>query len=209
MDVTQAIAPRSDQLNAEDFLPADERGARTFTISDVRAGTTEQPIRVHLLEGPEGRPWSPAKTMSKLMRIAWGKESDNWIGKRVTLYCDPDIMFGPMKMGGIRISHMSGIGRTPMTANLATTRGKRAPWTVHPLPDDAPPPAKVPTPMDRLVWAFNAAKIPRDDRLDYCRNVVLRDGINEPKDLTEAEIGTVVESLQEAIAYEREQENQA
>src|SRR5207244_3311357 len=131
MDVTKAIAPRSDQLNFEDFVPSGPDGARTFTIADVRAGTTdEQPIRVYLVEGPEGRPWTPSKSMSRVMSNAWGKESDNWIGKRVTLYGDPDVMFGPMKMGGIRISHLSGIGRRKLTVNLSTTRGRRAPWSV-------------------------------------------------------------------------------
>lgn len=206
MDVTQAIAPRSDQLNADDFLPADERGARTFTIADVRAGTTEQPIRVFLVEGPEGRPYLPAKTMLKLMSIAWGKESDNWVGKRLTLYCDPEIMFGPMKMGGIRISHMSGIGRKPMTANLQSTRARRAPWTVLPLADDTP--VKAPGPLDQLVWAFNAAKIPTEDRLAYCMKVV-GNQLSSAADLTPAEAVKVVAALQDVIAYEREKENES
>lgn len=207
MDVTKAIAPRSDQLNFEDFVPAGLDGARTFTIADVRAGTTEeQPIRVFLVEGPEGRPWTPSKSMSRVMSNAWGKESDNWIGKRATLYGDPDIMFGPMKMGGIRISHLSGIGRRKLTVNLSTTRGRRAPWSVEPLADDAPSPAKAPGPLDQLVWAMNAAKIPQVDRLDYCRRV-LQFEVKDPRDLTPEQMATVVESLQEAIVYEKENES--
>lgn len=200
--MTRLIEPRSDQLNAEDLIT----GPRTFTITDVREGSAEQRVRVFLAEGPEGRPWCPNVSMCRLMVLAWGPESDAWHGKRVTLYRDPDVRFGKDTPGGIRISHMSGL-RKPLTAQLTVTKGRRGPYRVEPLSDDAPASAAVPTPVDRLVWAFNAARIPRDDRLDYCRNVVLRDGINTPADMTEDEIGAVVESLQEAIAYEREQQN--
>jgi hypothetical protein len=206
MDMSGTIEPRSDQLNSEDLLI----GPRTFTITDVRAGTEEQPVRVFLAEGPEGRPWIPAKTMRRLLVLAWGAESDAYIGKRVTLYRDPDVKFGRDTPGGIRISHMSGIGRKPLVAQLTITRGKRAPYTVEPLTDDAPP-AKVPGPLDRLVWAMNAAKIEKDDRLEYCRQVVGRDADREltsAADMTPDEMARVVESLQDAIAYEREQENQ-
>lgn len=202
--MTKLIEPRSDQLNAEDLLT----GPRTFTITDVREGASaEQRVRIFLAEGPEGRPWCPNVSMCRLMVLGWGPESDAWHGKRVTLYRDPDVRFGKDTPGGIRISHMSGL-RKAITAQLTVTRGKRGAYRVEPLPDDAPPPAKVPTPMDRLVWAFNAAKIPTEDRLDYCMNVVGHE-LDSAADLTEKEIGTVVESLQEAIAYEREQENKA
>jgi hypothetical protein len=203
MDLTKSIEPRSDQFNAEDLLT----GPRTFTITDVRAGTEEQPVRVFLAEGPEGRPWIPAKTMRRLLVLAWGAESDAYIGKRVTLYRDPTIRFGPDTPGGIRISHMSGIGRKPLVAQLTEKRGKRVPYKVEPLPEDAPAPAKVPGPLDQLVWAMNAAKIPQVDRLDYCRRVLQFD-VKDPRDLTPEQMASVVESLQETIAYETEQENQ-
>lgn len=203
MDMSSTIEPRSDQLNSEDLLI----GPRTFTITDVRPGSEEQPVRVFLAEGPEGRPWIPAKTMRRLLVLAWGAESDAYVGKRVTLYRDPDIRFGKDTPGGIRISHMSGIGRKPLVAHLTITRGKRAPYTVEPLADDAPLPAKAPGPLDRLVWAMNAAKIEKDDRLDYCTTIV-QHPLKSAADLTPDEMAKVVESLQEAIAYEKEQGNQ-
>lgn len=201
MDMTKLIEPRSDQLNAEDLLT----GPRTFTITDVREGSAEQRVRVFLAEGPEGRPWCPNVSMCRLMVLGWGPESDEWRGKRVTLYRDPDVRFGRDTPGGIRISHMSDLPR-PLTANLTVTKGKRGPYRVEPLPDG---PVNAPSLMDQLVWAFNAAKIPTEDRLEYCRQVVGRDADHDLKsaaDLTEDEIGSVVKSLQEAIAYEREQE---
>jgi hypothetical protein len=194
-DVTKAIEPKSDQMNAEDLLG----GPRTFTITRVVVrDSPEQPISVWLAEFPQARPWKPAKTMSKLMALAWSPESDAWIGNRVTLYCDPDVKFGPAVMGGIRISHMSGIGRKPLTANLATTRGRRAPWTVEPIPDGAPAPSKTPGPLDQLVWAMNAAGIDQDpaSRLAYCQEVLQAD-LRSAADMTAAQLAAVMAALKE------------
>ncbi|MCA9233260.1 MAG: hypothetical protein KDA57_21630, partial [Planctomycetales bacterium] len=55
-----------------------------------------------------------------------------WVGKSMRLFCDPDVMFGGVKVGGIRISHLSHIANT-MTIALTTTRSKRAPYRVEPL----------------------------------------------------------------------------
>ena len=96
MDLTDSIAPKSDQLNAEDLLT----GPRTFTIEKVAAGSIEQPVNVHLVEFP-GRPYRPSKSMRRLMVAAWGKESSVYAGRRLTLYRNPDIMFGKDKVGGI------------------------------------------------------------------------------------------------------------
>jgi hypothetical protein len=131
MDLTESIAPRSDQLNAEDLLT----GPRTFTIENVTAGNVEQPVNVHLVEFP-GRPFKPSKTVRRIMVAAWGKDSAAYTGKRMTLYRDPTVRFGGQDVGGIRVSHMSGIDKRIVVA-LTVTRGKRAPYTVEPLPDAA------------------------------------------------------------------------
>jgi hypothetical protein len=132
MDLTESIAPKSDQLNAEDLLT----GPRTFTVSEVRAGTAEQPVDVHLAELP-GRPYRPSKTMRRVMVASWGKEAAAYTGRRLTLYRDPEVTFGRDKVGGIKISHLSNIDKA-QTIMLTATRGKRAPHTVDPLPDAAP-----------------------------------------------------------------------
>ena len=188
MDMTKSIEPRSDQMNAEDLLS----GPRTFTITDVREGSAEQRVRVFLAEFPQSRPYLPNVTMCRLMVLAWGPESDAYIGKRVTLYRDPDVRFGKDQPGGIRISHMSGI-RRPLTANLTVTKGRRGPHRVEPMTDDAPP-AKVPAPMDQLVWAMNEAKIPTDERLKYCTAVVQHE-LASAKDLTADEVAKVIAAL--------------
>jgi hypothetical protein len=134
MDLTESIAPKSDQLNAEDLLT----GPRTFTVSEVRAGSAEQPVDVHLAELP-GRPYRPSKTMRRVMVAAWGKEAAVYAGRRLTLYRDPEVTFGRDKVGGIKISHLSHIDK-PLPVSLTVTRGKRANHTVEPLPDATPAP---------------------------------------------------------------------
>lgn len=132
MDLTESIAPKSDQLNSDDLLT----GPRTFTIEKVEQGTAEQPVNVHLVEFP-GRPFKPSKTVRRLMVAAWGKDSTAYTGRRMTLYRDPAVRFGGQDVGGIRVSHMSHIDKRIVVA-LTITRGKRAPYTVEPLIEAAP-----------------------------------------------------------------------
>jgi hypothetical protein len=141
MDLTAAITPKSDQLNAEDLLT----GPRTFTITTVDPGTAEQPVNVHLAEMP-GRPWRPSKSMSRVLAYCWGTDTEPYAGRRVTLYRDPEVTFGRDKVGGIKISHLSHIDRAK-SVSLTVTRGKRAPHSVEPLPDAAPQPT-APTEAD-------------------------------------------------------------
>lgn len=147
MDISDTIVPKSDQLNADDLLP----GPRTFTISEVGKGSAEQPVAIHLAELPDGRPFYPCKTMRRILVAAWGKESSVYVGRRLTLYCDPSVKWGGQDVGGIRISHLSHIPR-PLSLALTVTRGKRAPYDVKPL-DDAPA-APLAKRVDEAVKAF-------------------------------------------------------
>lgn len=195
MDMTESIAPRSDQLNAEDLLT----GPRTFTIEKVAPGNTEQPVHVHLVEFP-GRPFKPSKTVRRLMVAAWGPDTVTYTGKRMTLYRDPTVRFGGQDVGGIRVSHMSGLEKR-LTLALTVTRGKRAPYTVEPLPDVAPQQAPAdtrpdPRLVDRMVAGFDRAGITdKAARLDYCRNLIGRD-IASAGELTGPEVGRVVTALE-------------
>ena len=127
MDLTETIAPKSDQLNADDLIS----GPVTVTIREVSKGTTEQPVDVHLVEFP-GRAYRPSKSMRRVMVMAWGPEASTYAGHRITLFRNPEITFGREKVGGIEISHLSHIEQ-PLTVALTATRGKRKNFTVNPL----------------------------------------------------------------------------
>lgn len=124
---------RTDQWNAEDFIG----GPRTFTIAAVKAGKAEQKYDIELVEG-EGRVWRPPLTVLRLLIAAWTNDASQWVGKRATLYLDPTIRFGKEVVGGIRVSHLSGIEKA-LTVNLSVSRGKRSPITVQPLADGPDP----------------------------------------------------------------------
>jgi hypothetical protein len=128
MDLTESIAPKSDQLNADDLIS----GPVTVTISEVAKGSDEQPVDVRLVEFP-GRAYRPSKSMRRIMVSAWGKEASAYAGRRLTLYRNPEITFGRDKVGGIEISHLSDLDK-PLTVALTATRGKRKSFTVKPLP---------------------------------------------------------------------------
>lgn len=134
MDLTKTVEPNSAQVNAEDFLS----GPQTFTITGVEAGTSEQPVFIHLAELPD-RTYRPSKSMRRVLVAAWGKEADAYVGRRLTLYRDPDVKFGGSAVGGIKISHMSHMSG-PLKVALTVTRGKRALTTVAPLADLPPAP---------------------------------------------------------------------
>lgn len=194
MDMNDTIVPKSDQLNADEFMPPGPDGARDFTITEVRISDAEQPVWIYLAE--HAQPWKPALTVRRLLVLGWGPDQTKYVGRRVRLFNDPKIKWAGKAVGGIRMSHMSHI-RKNITASLSETKGKRVPHVIEPLPDVAPAAAP---PVHPLVAAFDSAGIAlAAARLEYCRGIVKRD-LQGPGDLTEAEVDKVVE----ALAFDRE-----
>ena len=123
--------PRSDQWNADDFVG----GPRVFTIAGVKEGTAEQKYDIELVEG-EGRSWRPPLTVLRILIEAWGDEASAWVGRRVKLYRDESVRFGPDAVGGIRIVALTDLpGGKPLTARVTMSRGRKAPVTIQPLTD--------------------------------------------------------------------------
>ncbi|WP_052314099.1 hypothetical protein [Nocardia thailandica] len=133
MDISDAAAPKSDQINADDLMS----GPRVVTIVETRRGNAEQPVEIVTAEFGPGRPYRPGKSMIRVLINAWGADAKAYTGRRLKIYRDPEIRFGPEKVGGIRISHMSDIPRK-LTLALTVTRGQRKPYVVEPLPAGPP-----------------------------------------------------------------------
>ena len=146
MDISDTLAPKSDQLDAIDLVS----GPRTFTVQSVSAGNAEQPVNVHLAEFP--RVWRPSKGMRRVLAFCWGAQANEWTGRRVTLYYDPEVSFGKEKVGGTRISHLSHIDG-PKKIPMLIAKGRTAVFTVQPLPDTpaAPTEAEVAACDDQAV----------------------------------------------------------
>lgn len=124
-DLRDTIVPKSDQLNADDLLT----GPMTAKIVRVSRGNAEQPVVVHL-DGH--RPWKPCKGMRRVLIAAWTNDGRAWAGKSVTLYRNPEVTYGGVKIGGIEVSHLSDIPER-MTIALTVTRGRKRLHTVEPL----------------------------------------------------------------------------
>lgn len=132
MDISDSLAANSNQQNYDEFLA----GPKTVTVSEVKKGSAEQPVEVHLVEFP-GKPFKPAKTVRRLLAKVWGTDASQWAGRRLTIYGDPDVRYGGKAVGGLRVSHVSHIDK-PVEVLLTESRGKKRSHTVQPLPDATP-----------------------------------------------------------------------
>lgn len=220
MDISETLAPNSDQLDAVDLLG----GPRTFTITQVTRGNAEQPVNIHLAEFP--RVWRPGKSMRRVLAAAWGTDATVYVGRRVTLYCDESVRFGGKAVGGTRIKALSHIDQ-PKTVPLLVSRGQSAMFTVQPIKEreghsgvidaavtqakvaDAPATdATVTVDPDQPLSKMQVGRIlalfgdigwkDRDDRLRATRALIGRN-IESANDLTKAEASKLIDEL-EAVA---------
>ena len=127
-NLRDTIAPKSDQLNSDDLMSA----TKIIKVTAVKRGSSaEQPVTIEY-EGMEGRPYKPCKSMRRVLIIAWSENGREWVGRSMQLYCDPEVKFGGVKVGGIRISKLSHIEKD-MKILLTTSRGKRSECSIDKL----------------------------------------------------------------------------
>jgi len=118
LDVTDTLTAKSDQLNAVDLTG----GPMTFRITAIKkVSDTQQPLVLSLDTWKQ--PYKPCKMMRRVMAELWGKDGNNWVGKSLTLFRDPDVIWSGKKTGGIRIAAMSHIA-SDMTVTVQSGRGK-------------------------------------------------------------------------------------
>ena len=126
------LQARSDQFNAVDLVKP-----MVFRIVNVEyQPKQEQPIRLHL-EGCEGRPYKPCKSMLRGLSQVWTMDEQTWNNKLIELYCDPDVLWAGKKAGGIRVSGVSGISE-PYEFPVSINRSQRKIHKFNVIPDDQP-----------------------------------------------------------------------
>jgi hypothetical protein len=129
MTLRDTIVPKSDQLNYDDVMA----GPLSVTVTGLAMGSNEQPVIVRVADAKTGqalRDYKPCKSMRRVLIACWGDQGRLWVGKSMTLVGDPDVVFGGVKVGGIRIAAVSGIDK-PAKIMLTTTRSKRAEYIVQ------------------------------------------------------------------------------
>ncbi len=127
IDISGTVAPKSDQLNADDLIA----GPRTIAVTSVKLVAEDQPVAIHFA-GDDNKPYKPCKSMRRVLVRAWGADASKYAGRSMTLYLDESVRFGGVSVGGIRISHMSDISG-PLTMALTATRAVKKAFTVKPL----------------------------------------------------------------------------
>lgn len=149
MDMSESIKPVTDQLTADDCLA----GPVTIKITKVTGneGNAAQPVNIHF-EGDNGKPYRPAKIMRRVLVSVYGPDTSKYIGQSITLFRDPEVRFGGIACGGLRISHVTGIDKVHVLA-LTMSKGNKKPFQVKPLVLSEPPrqdtkPADTPKPAD-------------------------------------------------------------
>lgn len=126
VDIRAATKPKSDQLNYETFLT----GPQTFTVSKVTQGDRDHPVFIHMNECP-ATPYKPSKGMLKCIAQpdGWGDKSSQWVGKSITLYGDPTVIYGGVEVGGIKVAELSDINGDYETL-ISARRGVRKPHLI-------------------------------------------------------------------------------
>lgn len=126
MNMSDTIIAKSDQINAVDLLG----GSVTVTVKEVRITAVAQPVALHLEE--TAKVFRPCKGMRRLIVKLWGEDAKKYVGRAMTLYCDPDVTWAGKKEGGIRISHMTHIRQAELVP-VRTSKEKTKVYQVEPL----------------------------------------------------------------------------
>lgn len=81
--------------------------------------------------------------MLRVLAKAWGRDSQQWIGRHAKIYNEPTVKYGGKEVGGIRIRALTDIDKNGVQFSLAVARNKREPFLVQllevettPYPDD-------------------------------------------------------------------------
>lgn len=88
-------------------------GTRSATVRIVKveageiigagAKTSKRPMIY--IEG-KAKPIAGNSSICKAIQGMYGSTVEDWVGKLITIYGDPDVMFGGEKVGGIRVKPM-------------------------------------------------------------------------------------------------------
>jgi len=164
-DISDTILAKSDQLNADDLASA----PRTILITSVTRGNAESPVIVRY-EGDSGRSFKPCKTVRRILSLGWGTMANDWVGKSVTLYNDPSVIYAGKAIGGIRVKAMSDISKRIVLA-LSTTRGKKSEHKIEVLAVTEKPmydPAKFNTVFSAMASQVEAGKMTHEQVINKC-----------------------------------------
>ena len=125
-DISATLEAKSDQLNAVDIMGAEP----IIRVRDVKVKKSpDQPVEI-FFDGDNNRPWKPSKGMRRILAAAWGRDSDQWIGRYAQLYFEKTVVYAGKEVGGIRVKALSDIPQQGITCALTISRTNRQPYHV-------------------------------------------------------------------------------
>jgi len=147
----ESLMAKSDQINAADLMG----GPITIKIAGLTVKNSEVQKWTMRLDGNE-KFYRPCLGMRRLIAQIWG-EPQNYAGRSMTIYRDPDVKYSAKEVGGIRISHMSHMdGQQKISVPISRAAQKE--YLVRPLSVVAPTaPAPTETPDAAYALARAAA----------------------------------------------------
>lgn len=121
MDISTTVQSNSDQLTAEDL----KSGPRILTVSRVVPGPDEKRKVAIYYQEDSKHPFLPCLSMRRILLELWGRDSKEYVGRGIEVFCDMSVSFNGIK-GGVRIKSLShingrknvtvmGSGRRPVT----------------------------------------------------------------------------------------------
>lgn len=195
-DLAASIEARSEQIDADNLIS----GPVDVTIKAVTKGpSNEQPIQIVLQETPLF--YRPNKTFRRALIGCFGDDASNWIGMRLRLARDANVMFGGVKVGGTIVTHASI--KAPVVFMLASKRGKKSAVSI-----DVIPPIQKPVPMPPKVKEA-AAAIQKPAEQPHARGTISGNalegdltGIGEDRPADEVTKGKVINAFA-GIGYDQ------
>jgi len=156
------IVAKSDQLNADDLIA----GPVTVTVRGVKRVTDDQPVIIEIDGGHQ--PYKPCKSMRRVLIAAWGDDGREWAGRSMTLHCDPEVMFGGVKVGGIRISHLSHIESPEMSVSMSVKKGRKGVVSVKRLAPQVYPADRFAAELPKMLAAIASGKSTPEKIIAHC-----------------------------------------
>ena len=92
---------KSENLDDKTVVKITDATKEAVTQDD---GSTITKIAIHFADYP---PMLLNKTNARFLEDTLGDETDGWIGQKVTIYVDDNIIFGSKKVSGLRIAALA------------------------------------------------------------------------------------------------------
>lgn len=98
--------------SVERFVPLRQRQVKR--LDGTRGPEKVKRLRVTFVG--KRKAWLAGPVSQEAIAAMYGPDVEAWVGKRITLYTDPDVMMGRVRVGGVRVRPVKPTGPTSADA---------------------------------------------------------------------------------------------